>query len=115
MDVSLSSALTVTTVKSRAGEPVEAQGRATEQGDIEAVVGEAERQPLEQAVSDIEGFVQSIRRDLNFALDDSSGRMVVKVTDRASGNVVRQIPSEEALRLAENLEQMRSLLFEAQA
>lgn len=116
MDVSLSSALTATTVRaSKPGEPVEAQGRATEQGDIDAIVDEAERQPLEQAMSDIEGFVQNIRRDLDFALDDSSGRMVVKVTDRASGNVVRQIPSEEALRLAENLEQMRSLLFEAQA
>ena len=56
-----------------------------------------------------------ITRDLDFSLDDSTGRMVVKVTDRASGDVVRQIPSEEALRLAENLEQVRSLLFKAEA
>lgn len=70
---------------------------------------------LEEAVSSIKDFVQTIRRDLNFDLDDSSGKMVVKVTDRASGEVVRQIPTEEALRLAENLEEARSLLFKAQA
>ena len=70
---------------------------------------------MDQAVSKIEGFVQNITRDLDFSLDDASGRMVVKVTDRASGDVVRQIPSEEALRLAENLEQVRSLLFKAEA
>ncbi|WP_324733917.1 flagellar protein FlaG [Pseudomonas paeninsulae] len=84
---------------------------------VETTQGEPkdERQPLEQAVSNIESFVQNIRRDLDFALDDSSGRVVVKVTDRVSGEVVRQIPSEEALRLAENLEEVRSLLFQAEA
>jgi flagellar protein FlaG len=76
---------------------------------------EAERESLQQAVSSIEGFVQSIRRDLNFSLDDSSGRVVIKVTDSVSGDVIRQMPSEEALRLAESLEEVRSLLFKAEA
>jgi flagellar protein FlaG len=74
-----------------------------------------EREPLEQAVSSMRDFVQTISRDLNFAVDDSSGRMVVKVTDGASGEVIRQMPSEEALRLAESLDDVRSLLFKAQA
>lgn len=73
------------------------------------------REPVEDAVIAIQGFVQSIRRDLNFSLDDSSGRVVVKVTDGASGEVIRQLPSEEALRLAESLEEVRSLLFKAEA
>nr|WP_232286069.1 flagellar protein FlaG [Pseudomonas fulva] len=72
-------------------------------------------EPVEQAVSSIQSFVQSIRRDLNFSLDDSSGRVVVKVTDTTSGEVIRQLPSEEALRLAESLEEVRSLLFKAEA
>lgn len=95
----------------------ERQPPVAEKASVEAKQGEvqADRQPLERAVSSIEGFVQSIRRDLDFALDDSSGRVVVKVTDRVSGEVVRQIPSEEALRLAESLEDVRSLLFQAEA
>lgn len=72
-------------------------------------------QPLEAAVSSIQQFVQTVQRNLNFSLDDSTGRVVVKVTDGASGEVIRQIPSEEALRLAESLEQARSLLFKAEA
>ncbi|MDH4656354.1 MULTISPECIES: flagellar protein FlaG [unclassified Pseudomonas] len=70
---------------------------------------------VEQAVSTIESFTQSISRNLSFTLDDSSGRVVVKVTDAASGEVIRQIPSEEALQLAESLEEARSLLFKAEA
>lgn len=73
------------------------------------------REPIEDAVVAIQSFVQNIRRDLNFSLDDSSGRVVVKVTDGASGEVIRQLPSEEALRLAESLEEVRSLLFKAEA
>tara|TARA_R110000868_G_scaffold299983_1_gene560278 strand:- start:2941 stop:3315 length:375 start_codon:yes stop_codon:yes gene_type:complete len=76
---------------------------------------EQERQPVEEAISSIKQFAQSIQRNLNFALDDSSGRVVVKVTDAMSGDVIRQIPSEDALRLAESLEEARSLLFKAEA
>lgn len=76
---------------------------------------QVERESLQKAVSSIEDFVQSIRRDLNFSLDDSSGRVVIKVTDSVSGDVIRQMPSEEALRLAESLEEVRSLLFKAEA
>lgn len=70
---------------------------------------------MEDAVSSIQEFVQSVRRDINFSLEDGDGRVVVKVTDAGSGDVIRQIPSEEALRLAENLSEVRSLLFKAEA
>lgn len=113
MDVSLSNALTATSI--RPGKPEPADSRGSDVQAAQANEGLVAEQPLEQAVSSIEGFVQKITRDLDFSLDDSTGRMVVKVTDRVSGDVVRQIPSEEALRLAENLEQVRSLLFQAEA
>ncbi len=59
--------------------------------------------------------VQSIQRDLSFSVDDSTGDVVVKVIDGDSGKIVRQIPSEEILRLTERLDEMRSLMFEAKA
>lgn len=83
--------------------------------DAIAQLAEIDPAALQSAVSDIQNFVQSVRRDINFQLDDDSGRVVVNVTESGSGNVIRQIPSEEALRLAENLSDIRSLLFEAEA
>lgn len=97
----------------QAGE-VAASASAQRTGDVR--MGDKEqRAAVEEAVSSIEKFTQSIRRDLSFSLDDSSGRVVVKVTDSTSGEVIRQIPSEEALRLAERLDEARSLLFKAEA
>lgn len=78
-------------------------------------VKEASREQVEEAVATIQEFVQSVRRSINFAVEDGSGRVVVKVTDAGSGDVIRQIPSEEALKLAENLSEVRSLLFKAEA
>lgn len=86
-----------------------------EQAATASPAEEQERQPVEEAISSIKQFAQSIQRNLDFALDDSSGRVVVKVTDAVSGDVIRQIPSEDALRLAESLEEARSLLFKAEA
>lgn len=80
-----------------------------------APVQNVDRAQVEDAVATIQEFVQSVRRSINFAVDDGSGRVVVKVTDAGSGDVIRQIPSEEALKLAENLSEVRSLLFKAEA
>ncbi|TWC42976.1 flagellar protein FlaG [Pseudomonas sp. SJZ079] len=106
-------------------EPLVPQGSKREESQVTLLGQQAEghahlqsteqRQPVEEAVSSIKQFAQSIQRNLNFALDDSSGRVVVKVTDGVSGEVIRQIPSEDALRLAESLEEARSLLFKAEA
>jgi flagellar protein FlaG len=73
------------------------------------------REQIEKAVSTLQEFAQSVKRDLNFSVDDGSGQVVVKVTDSSSGDIIRQIPSEEALQLAENLSEVRSLLFKAEA
>lgn len=68
-----------------------------------------------EAVERIRTQVQSLQRNLDFSVDDSTGQVVVRVVDGDSGETVRQIPSEDILRLAERLDEMRSLLFEAKA
>lgn len=91
-----------------------AQGQTGEQqGNVVNTGGS--RKDVEAAVATIQDFVQTVSRSLNFSLEEGSGRVVVKVTDNGSGDVIRQIPSEEALQLAENLSEVRSLLFKAEA
>jgi len=75
----------------------------------------AARQDLESAISAIQDFVTASERQLDFSIDDSTGQVVVKVIARQSGEVIRQLPSEVALKLAENLKDANSLLFDIQA
>lgn len=51
----------------------------------------------------LESYLRSVGRSLQFSVDSASGETVVQVRDAATGEVIRQIPSEEALRLARAL------------
>ena len=62
---------------------------------------------IREAVSEINDFVQSVQRDLSFNLDEASGHTVIKVIDRDSGDLIRQIPSEEVLAIADHLRSVR--------
>ncbi|WP_137805372.1 flagellar protein FlaG [Pseudomonas sp. G(2018)] len=73
---------------------------------------EPKRDDLEKAVTDIQEFVQAAQRNLDFSIDDSTGRVVVKVIATDTGDVIRQIPSETALKLAQSLSNASSLLFD---
>ncbi|TCD24679.1 flagellar protein FlaG [Pseudomonas sp. IC_126] len=74
-----------------------------------------EQESTADLVEKLRSQMQNIQRDLSFSVDDSTGDVVVRVIDGESGKIVRQIPSEEILRLTERLDEMRSLLFEAKA
>lgn len=72
--------------------------------------GKAERESLniETAVSEISDFIKSRNRLLDFSIDEKSERPVVKVTDSESGEVIRQIPSEEVLKLSERIKELQT-------
>jgi flagellar protein FlaG len=58
---------------------------------------------LKQAVSQLNDHVQTMQRALLFSVDKDSGTVVVKIIDTESKQVIRQIPTEEVLRLAQDL------------
>lgn len=63
---------------------------------------------IESAVNDVNDFVQSQSRHLNFSFDEASKRSVVKVTDVETGDVIRQLPSDEVLKLAARIQDLQS-------
>ncbi|WP_188035619.1 flagellar protein FlaG [Pseudomonas sp. EZ-C24] len=70
---------------------------------------------VRKAVSEIEKFLSTSRRNLEFSTDEDSGKIVVKVIASETGELIRQLPSEEALRIASSLSDVNSLLFDAKA
>jgi flagellar protein FlaG len=77
-----------------AGQPAVAQPSAPREPSVADV---------QQAVRQLEAFMQRMNRYLEFTVDEHSGRTVVTVKDKDTGETIRQIPSEEVLRLARNL------------
>ena len=55
---------------------------------------------IDQAVNDLNKFVQSIKRELHFRIDEGSGRTVVTVLNSETDEVIRQLPPDEILALS---------------
>jgi flagellar protein FlaG len=58
---------------------------------------------VKRAAQQLETSMRGMNRYLEFRVDQDSGRTVVTVKDKATGETIRQIPSEEIMRLAQNL------------
>jgi flagellar protein FlaG len=73
------------------------------------------RDAVQAAAMKIQSFASSMSRDLNIHVDSSSGKAVIQVVDQQSNETVRQIPGEEALRLARTIDYLSSLLVSQKA
>ncbi len=61
---------------------------------------------LEKVAQQLQDFVGEMNRGLEFSVDKDSGRDVIKVIDKNSGDLVKQYPSEEVLTLVAKLSEM---------
>ncbi|GAB1072180.1 MAG: flagellar protein FlaG [Shewanella algae] len=78
---------------------------------------EAQQDPeqLQQVAEELSNTMSMMRKGLAFKVDETSGTHVVSVMDVDSGDVIRQIPSEEALELAAKLSEVAGLLMKTEA
>jgi flagellar protein FlaG len=65
---------------------------------------------VERTIARLNELMSHKQRSLFFQVDVDSGRTVITVINEATGEIVRQIPSEEVLALVDHLERQGSLL-----
>ncbi len=70
---------------------------------------------VQEATERLNKFVSSVRPEINFTVDEASGTRIVRVVDSASKEVIRQIPSEEAIQLAQVLDKLQGLFVKETA
>ena len=52
---------------------------------------------------------------LNFSVHGETGRIKVSVTNKRTGDLIREIPPEQVLNLMAKLDEMMGIIFDAQA
>lgn len=78
-------------------------------------VDEATPVQVAQAVREVNASLESRSVGLQFEVDKDADRVIVKVVDRESGEVIRQIPTEEVVRIAKVLGKAPGLLVSQEA
>ncbi len=65
-----------------------------------------EPQQVGQAVADVNSFFQNVQRKLSFSVNDALGSVVIEVKNSETEEVIRQIPPEAVVKLAERLSEL---------
>lgn len=76
---------------------------------------EPSREQLNKAVSELNQSSQMKTQGLEFSIDEDSQRTVVKVIDQETKEVLRQIPTREALELAKTFDSAKGSLISQSA
>ncbi|MBH0201247.1 MAG: flagellar protein FlaG [Nitrospira sp.] len=74
----------------------------------------AERSKIEQAATRVNEVLSLSNPQLRIRVDDETERVVVKVVEQESGELIRQIPPEELLELAKYLSSPKGVLLQEQ-
>jgi flagellar protein FlaG len=71
--------------------------------------------PLDEAINNINKSLKVSGQGVEFSVDDDSKRLVVKVIDTDTREVLRQMPSKEALEIAKALDRAQGMLIKQEA
>lgn len=70
---------------------------------------------IDETVKSLNEAMKLLERGINFAVDEGSERTVIKVFDKETNDLIKQIPSEDLLKVIEHMNKMQNLLFETKA
>ncbi|MDP4943900.1 MAG: flagellar protein FlaG [Paraglaciecola sp.] len=62
---------------------------------------------VENALSIVNKAAIFEQRSLSFMVDEASGRSIIKVMDRSNDQLIRQIPSEELIKVAQDIKKLQ--------
>jgi flagellar protein FlaG len=74
-----------------------------------------QQKQVQQALKSINQNFEMLSVGVQFELDSDYKNVIIKVIDRENGKVIRQIPSEEMVRFAKEIDKLKGLLIEQTA
>jgi flagellar protein FlaG len=72
---------------------------------------EIKKEDVEAMVEALKDLTQTLQTKLNFSVDDGTNSIVVKVIDKDTDKVIRQIPPESLLKLQEKMQDLTGFLL----
>lgn len=82
---------------------------------VQAAEKPAGQEQLKAAVKSVQEYIEPFNNNLEFSVNDQNNQVVIKVVDKATKEVIRQIPSEEMIAMAKALDSIKGLFVKQQA
>jgi flagellar protein FlaG len=91
----------------RAPAPAEADATAVEQP-----APAPDREQISRAVEALNRQIATAVPNLRFSVDEATGKTVVRVVDTSTGEIIRQVPSDELLAISRSIDRLQGLLLD---
>jgi len=75
-------------------------------GKVNDASSTAQTQVTEEVVNELNDAILGVRRELKFSIDKESGRAIVQVWDSETGDMIRQLPSDEVLAVSKHIREV---------
>ena len=85
-------------------------GKASPADSSQKVEQVIDQEQLQAAVAKVSSYVQSLSRSLDIRSDERTGDTVIKVFDKSTDELIRQIPSEEVLAISAAISEQLDVL-----
>ncbi|MCF7986251.1 MAG: flagellar protein FlaG [Methylovulum sp.] len=106
------SALQASTASSLVANPIKS---VADNAALKSESSTQNREKVGEAVNNINNFFQMTKRSMQFSINEDTGRTIIEIKDEKTGDIIRQIPSEEVLQLEKKLGEVEGLLFSKKA
>jgi len=89
------------------------QETAQRDGNAEKSVQTLSSVELSELATDVQKNMNILHNvDLKFSVNKNSGRIMITVTDEATGEVIREIPPSELIKFADKFDEMVGMIFD---
>ena len=77
----------------------------------EGVAAKLSTEQTQQSMQEINQMLSGMSISVQFEIDPNYKDVIVKVVDQQSGKVIRQIPTEDVVRISKAMDSLKGLLF----
>ena len=116
-NVALQSSTTGATART-SPRPAQQPQAASEPAPVEpsqAVSATQTAEAVREAVEQVNDALRRVSAGVEFSLDQGSGRVIARVVDSETKEVLRQIPSEQMLAISRAIDDLRGMLIQQEA
>ncbi|MDX5362617.1 MAG: flagellar protein FlaG [Pseudazoarcus pumilus] len=104
----------------RSGESTAAAAPSSQPAPVVAASGSGGGQAtsaaeLNEALERVREALAPVARNLQFSVDDDTGKTVVRIIDSSTNEVIKQFPSEEMLAISRSIDKLQGLLLRQEA
>lgn len=90
-------------------------GRVNQLSSLDYDIPKLAKEDVDKLVGALNKEMKPTANNINFGYSEDLNQLIIEVKDNNTGEVIKQMPSEEALKLAKKVKELVGIMFDTKA